>query len=58
MEITQRQIDLGKLVAMIILIIVMIVLSYTVIKYGTILKTNPCSLCDCTIDKVSNWNVP
>jgi disulfide bond formation protein DsbB len=46
-DLTQKQIDIIKIIFMIGLILTMIIMSITIYYYGNIILTNPCSLCEC-----------
>ena len=47
--ITDKQLDLLKILVMLILIVTMVVLSIVLYKYGYAVKIDPCSLCEnCT----------
>lgn len=49
LNLTQKQIDSIKIVFMIGLLVTMIILSVVIWKYGSLIKTNPCELCNCSI---------
>lgn len=46
---TESQMDLIKVILMLGLIITMIFLGIVIWKYGDAIKSNPCSLCDCSV---------
>ena len=48
-KITDRQLNLMKLVSMIGLIIIMIILAIVILKYGSAIKSNPCDFCNCSL---------
>ena len=51
---TDRQINIIKIVATIGLTITIIAVGIVMIKYGTILKQDPCSLCNCNRSIINN----
>ena len=51
-KITDRQLNLMKLVSMIGLIIIMIVLAIVIFKYGSAIKSNPCDFCNCSFQNL------
>jgi len=54
-KLSQRQIDVIKIVFMIGLIITMIVVGVVIFKYGSIINANPCDFCDCGDIRNIKW---
>ena len=47
-KITDRQLNIIKIIFMIGLIITMIIVAIVIWKYGSAIQSNPCDFCDCT----------
>ena len=46
-KITDRQLNIMKLVSMTGLIITMIIVGVVIFKYGSAIRSDPCAYCDC-----------